>query len=656
MRACVKSSLATLISKWSYKFLEHLLEKTQFKTEDITAFVSKVDVKLEIEVEGQLDPLLEVMGYLTQIRNRMQATDNMFDPLRQTCTLLRKYNITIDDTITQNLESAPELWNALKKKAVMTKEIHAEAQTLEANKIKANAKLFETRSADFLVYFKANMPFHYTEDYNAAYAIIDAMHHKPKSEDNTFGSIKELMADTARLNELQELFELIKIEYREGAQCLKETIMLKEVFDMISMVVDTFNEWNKTKWADIDVEFYQEACKVLAKNIKSMNKNLKNWPAFKGLEDAVKNMQTSLPLMAMLANDAMRDRHWKTLMKTCGKTFVMDENFTFGSLLNLKLHEFADDVEEIVASATKELTIEKQLKKIDDTWKVQNLTFDPIPDNPEMCLLKVEETVMECLEDSVVQLGNLQGNKYVQNNATFLEIVNAWQRKIGNVDSALTTWKEVQQKWNALQSIFIGSADIRVQLPEDSKRFDGIHADFGDLMKEAATLTNAVQACNLEGRIDRLEAQMAGLEKCEKALADYLETKRLAFPRFYFVAPADLLDILSKGSNPQLIVKHLPKCYDNIATLEFRMNDDGTPTKDAIAMFSGEGEKVPLHDKFTCEGPVESWLFNLTVHSHECIKQWSVVACVWLFLCEGALALAHRLSSACGVQELHACF
>ena len=36
---------------------------------------------------------------------------------------------------------------------------------------------------------------------------------------------------------------------------------------------------------------------------------------------------------------------------------------------------------------------------------------------------------------------------------------------------------------SALQSIFIGSADIRVQLPEDSKRFDDINADFGDLMK-----------------------------------------------------------------------------------------------------------------------------------------------------------------------------
>lgn len=38
-------------------------------------------------------------------------------------------------------------------------------------------------------------------------------------------------------------------------------------------------------------------------------------------------------------------------------------------------------------------------------------------------------------------------------------------------------------------------------------------------------------------------------------LQDYLETKRLAFPRFYFVAPADLLDILANASQPQAIVR-----------------------------------------------------------------------------------------------------
>jgi dynein heavy chain len=40
------------------------------------------------------------------------------------------------------------------------------------------------------------------------------------------------------------------------------------------------------------------------------------------------------------------------------------------------------------------------------------------------------------------------------------------------------------------------------------------------------------------------------VQVCEKALADYMESKRRAFPRFYFVSTADLLDILSNGNNP----------------------------------------------------------------------------------------------------------
>ena len=60
----------------------------------------------------------------------------------------------------------------------------------------------------------------------------------------------------------------------------------------------------------------------------------------------------------------------------------------------------------------------------------------------------------------------------------FLEKVTIWQRKLGVVDTVLSTWTDVQRKWQALESIFVGSADIRVQLPEDSKRFDSVNADF----------------------------------------------------------------------------------------------------------------------------------------------------------------------------------
>lgn len=61
---------------------------------------------------------------------------------------------------------------------------------------------------------------------------------------------------------------------------------------------------------------------------------------------------------------------------------------------------------------------------------------------------------------------------------------------------------------------------------------------------------NAVKCCNKEGLMKHLEQQQSELEICEKALADYMESKRRAFPRFYFVSTADLLDILSNGNSP----------------------------------------------------------------------------------------------------------
>lgn len=59
-----------------------------------------------------------------------------------------------------------------------------------------------------------------------------------------------------------------------------------------------------------------------------------------------------------------------------------------------------------------------------------------------------------------------------------------------------------------------------------------------------------VEATNKPRLFERLETLQGELSLCEKALAEYLETKRLAFPRFYFVSSADLLDILSQGNNP----------------------------------------------------------------------------------------------------------
>ena len=65
----------------------------------------------------------------------------------------------------------------------------------------------------------------------------------------------------------------------------------------------------------------------------------------------------------------------------------------------------------------------------------------------------------------------------------FLSEVSKWSKSLNNVLDCTDEWFKVQQKWQYLESIFVGSEDIRMQLPEAAKNFDRIDKAFKDLMK-----------------------------------------------------------------------------------------------------------------------------------------------------------------------------
>ena len=105
------------------------------------------------------------------------------------------------------------------------------------------------------------------------------------------------------------------------------------------------------------------------------------------------------------------------------------------------------------------------------------------------------------------------------------------------------------------------------------------------------------------------------LEQVQKGLSEYLETKRNAFPRFYFLSDDELLEILSQTKDPTAVQPHLRKCFENIARLKFE--DDLQITR----MYSAEGEEVEFRgQKLYPTGNVEDWMLEIEKSMKESLR------------------------------------
>ena len=86
----------------------------------------------------------------------------------------------------------------------------------------------------------------------------------------------------------------------------------------------------------------------------------------------------------------------------------------------------------------------------------------------------------------------------------------------------------------------------------------------------------ALVATTKPGRLEAFRLANETLDGIQKQLEDYLLSKCVAFPRFFFLSNDELLEILSQARRPQAVQPHLRKCFDNLVKLRF--GDDARST------------------------------------------------------------------------------
>jgi dynein heavy chain len=161
-----------------------------------------------------------------------------------------------------------------------------------------------------------------------------------------------------------------------------------------------------------------------------------------------------------------------------------------------------------------------------------------------------------------------------------------------------------------LENIF-GAEDIQKQLPAESQKFLVVDRSWKLIMNrtnnDPRVLTTLLPLESGAVLLDSFNMNNQALESIQKSLEEYLETKRMAFPRFYFLSNDELLEIMSQTRDPHAVQPHMSKCFDAIKKIKF---GEGRHAHDILGFLDPSGEYVSLSESVRAEGAVEVWLLN----------------------------------------------
>ena len=346
------------------------------------------------------------------------------------------------------------------------------------------------------------------------------------------------------------------------------------------------------------------------------------------LKEKLDEFKPYLPIISALRNPGVKDRHWLVLSKEIGHEVLPDGTLTLRNLLDFEVQKYENYIVSLSEQAAKEYSFERTLDKMKSEWRELLFEFSAYKDTGTYVLKGIEDTVM-LLDDQIVKVQAMRGSPYAK---AIESVVVEWANKLVYMQDVLEEWLKCQKTWLYLEPIF-ASPDIMRQMPTEGRRFQKVDQMWRQTMQtgfDAPAVLTVMSIENLRGNF--VEANKT-LDMVQKGLNDYLETKRSAFPRFFFLSNDELLDILSETKDPRRVVPHMPKAFEGICGVEMRgktpeEQSQGEKNLDILAMVSGEGEIVPLSTNAPVEpdaernrGNVERWLLEMEVSMRTTLKE-----------------------------------
>ncbi|XP_067685210.1 dynein axonemal heavy chain 3-like [Haliotis asinina] len=387
----------------------------------------------------------------------------------------------------------------------------------------------------------------------------------------------------------------------------------KEPFDKLWSTAVTFHgehdKWMNGPILEVNAEVVEEEVQNLWRTAYKLTKTFSS-PEYRSclkasatIKAKLEKFKINMPLINALCNPGIKARHWDMMNEKVGFNMTPNEQTPLLEVLQMGLEKYLDELMDISSQASKEFALEKALSKMKTEWESVHFNFVAYKDSG-ISILSAFDEIQVLLDDHIVKTTTMKGSPFI---GPFELEVNEWDHKLHRMRDILDSWLKVQSAWLYLEPIF-GSQDIRNQIPVEGKMFEEVDDHWQTIMANAVKNTRALVVVSQDQMLEKLQHSESMLDDIQKGLNDYLEKKRLFFPRFFFLSNDELLEILSETKDPLRVQPHLKKCFEGIAQLTFDLE------KVIVAMESAEKEKVDFPRKIIpadAHGLVERWLLQV---------------------------------------------
>ena len=275
------------------------------------------------------------------------------------------------------------------------------------------------------------------------------------------------------------------------------------------------------------------------------------------------------------------------------------KEFTLGTLIQLNIVNYQEQIQNISTTASQERMLTDQLTLIENQWNIKKFNVQPkeIGTTKDTYAITEFEDLFVDLDEALASMNNIIGSRYVKRlQKRYFHIIfnilraDEMKSKLDILQDTTEEWKLCQQNWIYLANIFL-SKDIRDNVKSVFQSFEKIDKNWRITMRKV-NQKPGVLGYATKKFLQEIKKYNKEMDKIQKDLEAYLESKRKDFPRFYFLSNDELLQILAHSNSIHAGEQHLNKCFDNIAKFEL-IPDQQNPTG-ISAMISAEGEVIKL--------------------------------------------------------------